>query len=42
VDRITGRYSTNEAADWRKVEDLLRRTYRLVLEPPNQEGANIS
>jgi hypothetical protein len=30
VDRITGRYSSHVAADWRLVEDLLRRAYRAV------------
>lgn len=30
VDRITGRYSDDVAADWREVEDYLRRAYRAV------------
>lgn len=31
VDRITGGYSQDIAADWREVEDLLRRAYRCVV-----------
>lgn len=30
VDRITGRYSTDVAEDWREVERLLRQAYRSV------------
>ncbi len=32
VDRITGRYSTDIAGDWRQVETYLRQAYRAVLE----------
>jgi hypothetical protein len=32
VDRITGRYSDNVAADWREVEQYLRQAYTAVLE----------
>lgn len=32
VDRITGRYSAEVAADWREVERLLHQAYRAVLE----------
>jgi hypothetical protein len=30
VDRITGGYSTDVAADWREVERLLQQAYRAV------------
>lgn len=30
VDRITGKYSTDVAADWREVEQYLQRAYRAV------------
>lgn len=43
VDRITGAYSTDVAADWRRVEDLLQQAYRAVLlmldRPAGREGA---
>jgi len=32
VDRITGRYSTDVAGDWRQVESYLRQAYRAVVE----------
>ena len=32
VDRITGRYSTDVAGDWRQVESYLQRAYRAVVE----------
>lgn len=31
VDRITGRYSADVPADWRRVEEFLRQAYRAVL-----------
>jgi hypothetical protein len=31
VDRITGRYSNDVPADWRRVEKLLAQAYRAVL-----------
>jgi hypothetical protein len=30
VDRITGNYSTDVAADWQEVERLLQQAYRAV------------
>jgi hypothetical protein len=39
VDRITGRYSDDVAADWRRVEDLLQQCYRAVLLVQGREPA---
>ncbi|HNS00992.1 MAG TPA: hypothetical protein PKM78_01260 [Anaerolineae bacterium] len=38
VDRITGGYSRDMAADWREVEDLLRRAYCIVANSQFREG----
>ncbi len=38
VDRITGGYSGDLAADWCEVEDLLRRAYRSVVNRELREG----
>lgn len=38
VDRITGGYSTNVAADWREVERLLQQAYRSVQQATQPAG----
>ncbi len=40
VDRITGRYSTDVAEDWRQVENYLRQAYRSVREVSFAEVAS--
>ncbi len=42
VDRITGRRSTDEAADWRRVEECLRRAYQQVKDAGRQPAAPVA
>jgi hypothetical protein len=42
VDRISGGYSTDVAADWALVENHLQRTYRAILAiTANQQAAQL-
>ena len=42
VDRITGGYSTDVAADWREVERLLQQAYRSVQPAAAQNEQQVS